>query len=417
MIATMQSASQYKSHLQDVVETGGYAEQEAAVNLPVDADIQDKLDELKSRIGAASLKTVVVIGMGGSALGTQAVYEALLPTGGAQLLVLNSLSQIALDRLVNHLTSFESKESFCVCMISKSGGTTETLANTDALVGKLSDHFGDVNDRLVVISDYESPLYEQAGERNIARLSIPEQVGGRFSVLSAVGLVPLSLSGVDVSDLLDGAGSVRELLTNNELTSDPMLAAAAIQKIHLDSGRRLHNTFVFSDRLESFGMWEQQLYAESLGKRKDKQGRSVFQGIVPLVSVGPRDLHSLLQLYMGGPRIIYTEFVSLVDGSSASDSDSASWIANELLEDAAGKSVSEIKRAIYAGVTGAYQEEGLPFSEFKLDSLNAYSLGQLLQFKMVVVMYLGVMFDINTFNQPGVERYKELTKQALTNSS
>ena len=161
----------------------------------------------------------------------------------------------------------------------------------------------------------------------------------------------------------------------------------------------IHDTFLFSLDLESLGKWYRQLMGESIGKEYDQQGNRVFIGITPTVSLGTIDLHSVAQLYLGGPKDKYTTFVTIENESEIITIPGTAVLMP-------GKNIKAVMDAFVEGTQRAYFNNGRPFSTITLPYKNAYYLGQYMQFKMVEMMYLGYLLQVNPFDQPNVELYK-----------
>jgi glucose-6-phosphate isomerase len=295
-----------------------------------------------------------------------------------------------------------------VSVISKSGGTTETVANFEMLMQALRQKCGDVTNRVVAITDEGSKLWEAAGAKNMARLAIPKPAGGRYSVLSPVGLLPLLSVGIDVEAVRRGASDILEQCFHGENSA---AESAAILAAQLVNGYHINDNFFFHPELESVGKWYRQLLGESVGKETSLSGETVHTGITPTVSLGSTDLHSVGQLYLGGPKDKLTTFVSTQ--KSAEISVPAERVLPELIPMINGKTATDIMRAILEGVKVAYQKADLPFMEIVLEDTAEHSLGAYLQFKMLEMMYLGQLLNVNSFDQPNVEMYKIETKKIL----
>jgi len=311
------------------------------------------------------------------------------------------------------LKELGSPDEFLINAISKSSHTTETAANLEACVYELKKTFGeDALRRIVVSTDEGSPLWNSAQKHGVTLFSIPKNVGGRYSVFSAVGLFPLAVAGIDISMLLRGARMGQKNSLKESLEENHALAGAAIIHEHYKKGIKIHNTFLFDPSLESAGKWYRQLMGESIGKERDIEGNVVSAGITPTVSIGSTDLHSMAQLYLGGPKDKLTFFVKVLSHKKDAK------IPDELMfseQDApiAGKTFDEIMDAIYGGVKSAYANSELPFAEVLLKELNEISMGFFLQVKMIEIMYLAKLLGINAFDQPNVEDYKKETKKLL----
>ncbi|MEK7151985.1 MAG: hypothetical protein AAB773_00980, partial [Patescibacteria group bacterium] len=382
--------------------------------------------ELMESVGAAlrdknttSLKYILVIGIGGSNLGTKAVYDALY--GRFDILEPSRMPKmIFLDTtdpgILLHLESFfdkeiTSEEEIVINVISKSGDTTETIVNAELVLGMLRKKFPGILDRLVVTTDFGSLLWKIAEAEDITRLSIPEKVGGRYSVLSAVGLFPLAKVGINVTALLDGARKMREKCLSLDIRENPAMVSAAVLFTNYHSGKTINDNFIFHSELESLGKWYRQLLGESIGKEHDRDGNVVRVGITPTVSIGSTDLHSVGQLYLGGPEDKITTFIF------AEFSKRGTVVTPEVfagvLGGISGKKPADVADAILKGVKIAYEKKGLPFMEALLPDITPASLGAFMQFKMMEMMYLGQLFNVNPFDQPNVELYKIETKNIL----
>jgi glucose-6-phosphate isomerase len=241
-------------------------------------------------------------------------------------------------------------------------------------------------------------------------LDIPAKVGGRYSVLSSVGLLPLASVGIDIAKLREGAQDMLgqcldESGDNVAAHSASVLAAGAKQ------GYIINDNFLFHPELESLGKWYRQLMGESIGKEQSLSGETVHAGITPTVSLGSTDLHSVGQLYLGGPKDKLTTFISSKTSQEVRVPQDRIFPA--LVPMISQKSAADIMGAILEGVKIAYQKADLPYMEVVLDAIDEHSLGAYLQFKMLEMMYLGQLLNVNSFDQPNVEAYKVETKRLL----
>jgi glucose-6-phosphate isomerase len=406
-------------HLKDVVAEGTYHDAEASINLPTDDRLTAEVLEMVAQKKTSSLRYVFVVGIGGSNLGTKAVYDALYgmhdiaAVNRPKLLFVDTVNAILLDALIQDIVpTLEGIEDFLLVTISKSGGTTETLANTEIIMHALTERFGGCLERVVVITDEGSDYWEVAGAKGIARLGIPKQVGGRYSVFSAVGLFPLALIGLDIHSFRHGASEMRAQCLTPELARNPAAQSSLVLLGALRHGKTVNDNFVFHSELESLGKWYRQLMGESIGKERNGAGEVVHAGITPTVSVGSTDLHSVGQLYLGGPRDKITTFIYSAD-TTVTLSVPAERIFPGIVEMISGTTTTDIMSAIFGGVKVAYRKNNLPFMEVELASITPYELGACMQFKMIEMMFLGALLDVNPFDQPNVESYKVETKQLL----
>lgn len=405
----VQKLEPYRQHLADIAKETNYSQPESSLQLPGDDKQLKEVQEAVERLRSATLQYVIIIGIGGSNLGTQAVYEAiagsmnLLVDRLPKLLFLDTVTDekmTAVTRVLEHLIS---KDDFLAIVISKSGTTTETIANMEVLWAFVSDHFGGASDRFVFLTGEGSTFGEAIKQRPIETLSIPPQVEGRFSVFCAVGLLPLALAGINIEELLEGARQAIVDGTSKNPSKNHSMMSACLTYLNLQAGRTIHNTFLFSPKFEGLGKWERQLMAESLGK----DGK----GITPIVSIGSTDLHSQAQLYFDGPDDKFTNLVFSFTG--AVHSVPTHLAIPGLVADIQNTSLEHIMQAIYGGVKTTYEKLMRPYVEIDLEVADARELGYYLQFRMLEVMYLGKLLDVNTFDQPAVEMYKSVTRELL----
>lgn len=406
----------YIRNLQTVVRENNYNYDESFINLLFDKALLEDILKLKNKEISNQLKYVIDIGIGGSNLGTKAIYDALYgyfdlvePRRFPKLIFVDTNDPAFLVRLQKFLKNeIKSSPEILVVVVSKSGTTTETIVNLEILMKS----FPWARERLVVISVPDSPLIKKAREKNLADFPIPKKIVGRFSVFSAVALFPLSVIGLEIQGLHEGAQSMCQQCLKEDIFKNPAALSSMIIYLHFRKGKKINDNFFFHPELESLGKWYRQLIAESLGKEKNLKGEVVNLGITPTVSIGSTDLHSMGQLYLGGPRDKLTTFIwgkHLEDAPRVPLSVSFKGI----LEGIEGKESTEIIRAILEGVKLAYQKKELPFTEVVLPDLSLYSLGEFMQFKMMEVLFLGKLLNVNVFDQPQVELYKKETQRIL----
>lgn len=399
----------YRERLARIVLQTEYQDPESSLALPTDEGLLSQVLDMAKQLRSATLQYVIVIGIGGSNLGAQAVYEAvagsmnLLVDRLPKLLFLDTVTDEKMTAVMRVLEQLSSREDFLVIAVTKSGTTTETIANTEVIWQFVEEQFGDARDRFVFITDEDSKLWRLAKEKKAQRLPVPQAVGGRFSVFSAVGLLPLALADIDVEELLAGARRAVADGVSADLKKNRSIVSACLTHIHAGLGRSIHNTFLFSPRFEGLGKWERQLIAESLGK----DGK----GITPIVSIGSTDLHSMAQLYWGGPDDKFTHLVSSFTGEVHAVPQHPALAG--LVANIHGASLESIMQAIYGGVKAAYAQKERPIVEIDLGKADARELGYYFQFRMLEVMYLGCLMDVNAFDQPAVEMYKEVTRSLL----
>ncbi len=349
-------------------------------------DVALKLPKKKGR------GSIVVVGIGGSNLGTLAVYQALRPK--KKMYFAETLDARRLDRILGAL---EHPATFFI--VSKSGTTTETAANAAVLLSKREK-----GDQVIAVTDQGSALWQWAQAHAFDTLAVPKNVGGRYSVFTAVGLAPLALAGVRIDKLLKGARDITARCLSYEIAQNPAAQSALAIWNHWKSGKTIHDTFLFEPDLEGLGKWYRQLTGESVGK--------MGKGITPTVSIGTTDLHSVAQLYFDGPKDKFTTFISAADHGKDFIVKSKEGI-DQLVPHVSGKRFSDILGAILAAVKSTYQKQNLPFASIELPEISEEAIGALLQMKMMEMMYLGKLMGVNPFDNPGVEAYKEETRSLL----
>lgn len=401
----------------------GYEDDRASINLPVDSATVQQVLDVVNRKKDLNPNYIVVVGIGGSNLGTIAVFEAILgkkhnlkhhwkkilfaDTVDSDLL--NDIKEIVEPVLKNN-------GNILLNVVSKSGSTTETIANFEVLLSLLQKYADKTQDFVVITTDHDSKLWHLAKEKGYDVLQIPKKVGGRFSVFSAVGLFPLALIGVDITRLLDGAKMMRSCCLSENIKDNPAARAAAISFFHYSNKKNIHDLFLFSDDLESVGKWYRQLFAESLGKEFNINDDRVFTGFTPTFSIGSTDLHSMAQLYLGGPFDKFTTFVHVENNKQKINLPKLKDY-DQLVSGIQGKNMKTIMNAIYEGVKTAFVKGNRPFVEVVLPDKSEESIGQFLQFQMMQTMLLGNLLEVNTFDQPNVESYKKETRSLLTSKS
>lgn len=421
---TAQTLKEYHEYLNTILAKNDYEVPECSVNLCIDQKLISAVKEVRSNKTSPQLKYILVVGIGGSNLGTKAVYDAIFGFTDAidnyrstRIIFLETVDPEYLRRLKNFL-EFEIKDpqEILINIISKSGSTTETIANAEIILAVLKEKFdsGKLKERIVVTTDEDSKLWKLATTKNIATLPMPEKVGGRYSVLSPVGLFPLLAGGIDVEALCEGAATMRKNCIENDLEENPAMLSAILLFLEYKIGKTINDNFFFVPHLESLGKWYRQLMGESIGKEKDLNGEVVHAGITPMVSLGSTDLHSVGQLYLGGPLDKFTTFtyVKNVEDPMPLPKD---FMISEPEIHLQNTSAFGIMSAIFEGTKMAYSKKKLPFAEIILSEISAFTLGEYLQFKMIEMMYLGKLMNVNTFDQPNVEDYKVETKKILMN--
>jgi len=368
-----------------------YSDSRSSINLPLDLPmLRGVKDMIKEKL---KLKPsyLIVVGIGGSNLGTIAIQEAVLGKLYNQLnpkikvLYADTVDSDSINSIIQLIKS--EKGNVLLNVISKSGTTAETVANFEVLLNTLKKYKKNFNKYVVAATDQGSRLWDLAIKNHFDVLEIPKKVGGRYSVFSPVGLFPLGMLGINLEKLLRGAEDMKHKCLSKSLNTNPAAISAALAYLNYKKGNNIQDLFLFSNDLESLGRWNRQLIGESLGKNK--------KGITPTVSIGSTDLHSVAQLYLGGPYDKFTTFVSI---------DKNHHPNNKL---------DRIMKAILAGTQKSFRKNKRPFTKITLPDKSEYSIGQFLQLKMIETIYLGSLMNVNPFDQPKVEDYKAETRKLL----
>lgn len=417
---TAETLQEYTVRLQEVAKKGTYEEAESSINLPADKSITEQSIALKTKLVPPAFKYFIDIGIGGSNLGAKAVYDALYgffdviqPDRFAKMIFADTNDPEFLHRLAEFLkTKIASLDEVIINIISKSGGTTETVSNFEIIFAALHEKFPDIAKRVVVTTDEGSKLWNTAKEKDLEILTLPKPVGGRYCVFSNVGLFPLACAGVDIQSLIAGARDMRDTCISSADTN-PAVLSASILYLHSKAGKNINDNFIFHGELESVGKWYRQLMGESIGKEHDLDGKVVNAGITPTVSIGSTDLHSMAQLYYGGPRDKITTFIS-TEKNREDATVPASQYLEGLVPTVSGKNASFIMHAIAQAVKISYTHQSMPFTEVIWEDVSPRAIGAFLQFKMIEMMYLAQLMNVNAFDQPHVEIYKVEMKKILS---
>ena len=360
------------------------------------------------------VRDVVVLGIGGSALGPIALRTALIgPSwnalsaanrdGRPRLHVLDNVDPVTMQSLLERL---ELGATLFV-VTSKSGGTAETMAQYLVVRGRLEAVGRPPRDHIIFITDPERGALRQiANQEKISALAVPPNVGGRFSVLSPVGLLPAALTGIDIEGLLRGAAEVRARCQSASWTENPAGAFAVLQwladtRFH----RRCHVFMPYTDGLRDLAAWFVQLWAESLGKLRP-DGTHV--GPTPVAALGATDQHSQVQLFMEGPNDKTVTFVTV--GERRADLDIPPQHRDlPDLSYLGGHSLGELLSVEQRATAGALAARGRLNMTLSLERLDAEHVGGLIMLLELATAYAGELYGVNAFDQPGVELGKRFT--------
>jgi glucose-6-phosphate isomerase len=385
--------------------------------LPSDKALIDQVDQYVAK-ARGKYDDVVILGIGGSALGPIALRTALRPSGWnmldakarggfPRLHVLDNVDPDTIAALLGRLNF--ARTLFIVT--SKSGGTAETMSQFLIVHDRLMTAKLDLSDHLVFITDPKQGALRPLAQRlRVPALDIPPNIGGRFSVLTPVGTLPAALIGIDHKALLAGAGAMAKRCQSDELTKNPAGIYAMLQWLADTQLRKSIAVFMpYSDPLRDFAAWFVQLWAESLGKKR-KDGTSV--GSTPLAALGATDQHAQVQLFMEGPADKTVTFVRV--GERGTDVRIPAGFADvKELGYLSGHSLGELIDIEQRATAGALARRGRPNMTIALDRVDAADVGELMMFLEIATAYAGQLYEIDAFNQPGVELGKQFAYALL----
>ena len=397
-------AHSYTEKIAKLLKKNDYTHPEASLVIAGDTKYQNAIAKVLKPF--KGVKHVVLVGIGGSSLGTEAVYHALAWKTSPQLTVLDQIERESLERLEALVKGIDNPCDIVLVVVSKSGTTTETMLNAVKAIEIGEKKFGkEFNKRTIFIGNADTPFLKIGKKKKILCFTLPDIIGGRYSVFTAVGMVPLTLLGIDTVSLREGA---RALFEKKEMAA----VEKAVVTLAQETERGVHtvNFFSFNERLEFCGYWYRQLLAESIGKRMTTKGTTFSHQLLPVVTTSA-DLHSMAQLYLGGYKYTYTHFVDY-DDKHPYHLLSSHWLL-EHVPFLSGKKADVVKTAIKNGVLHAYDDQKLPYRHSELPKCSAYEIGFLLSSLMCEVMCLAHVLNVNAFDQPSVELYKRHTRKML----
>jgi glucose-6-phosphate isomerase len=403
------------------LEAAGNAVEQAPLGfrkLPYNTKLADEVVVMASEIQERA-DNFVVVGIGGSALGNIALHSALNhpeynhlirpPRRGPRLFVPDNVDP---DR-INALLDAVDLDDTVFNVITKSGGTAETMSEFLVFREALIRKFGAEKhiEHIIITTDPEKgELREIVKKFGYANLPIPPDVGGRFSVLSAVGLLSAAVTGIDIHALLKGAAEMDALCKESKkLWENPALTGAALHYL-MDKakGKNVQVMMPYSHALRDVADWFRQLWAESLGKRVDRAGKTVHVGQTPEKAVGATDQHSVMQLYIEGPFDKVVTFLTVDEFNTTCEIPHA-FPEYEAVKYLGGHTMNELINAEQKATELALTQSGKPNCAIRLKEVDERAVGALLYLLEMQTAYAGELYNINAFDQPGVELGKNFT--------
>jgi glucose-6-phosphate isomerase len=386
-------------------------------DLPYRAENVKRVRELVAEV-REGCENLVVLGIGGSALGNIALQTALNPymhnidnaqRGGPRLFVFDNVDPAQFGSFLDWVSDKLDKTIFNV--ISKSGRTAETATQFLVVRKLLLDTLGEEGYRKRVIATTdakEGTLRQITNEAGLRCLEVPAGVGGRFSVLSDVGLFSACVCGVDIEELLAGAADMDRRVSEADFYRNPAAINAAISWHFYNNGKRNSVMMPYSHALKDLADWYRQLWAESLGKKTDLEGNTVNIGPTPIKALGTTDQHSQVQLYREGPNDKLFTFLEARDPGRQVTIGPAPDSAPELGY-LAGKDMGQLLNAEKSATEYALLQDKRPCLTVLFEEVNEYTVGQFIYLFEVTTSIAGALFNINTYDQPAVELGKEAT--------
>lgn len=374
------------------------------VDLPVNYDKEEfsRIKEAVKQVQSHS-DVLVVIGIGGSYLGARSAIEMLTPAFKKDseypeiIFAGNHLSSSYLQSLIDYLAD----KDYSVNVISKSGTTTEPAVAFRIFKKLLEEKYGkeEAVKRIFATTDQaKGALKQLATNEGYETFVVPDDVGGRFSVLTAVGLLPIAVAGIDIDAMMGGAAKAREELSSDDLSSNIAYQYASIRNILYNKGYTTEMLINYEPSLQYFNEWWKQLFGESEGKD--------LKGIYPSSANFTTDLHSLGQYVQEGRRFLIETVLKVENPEhditieeDADDLDGLNYLA--------GKTVDEVNTKAFEGTLLAHTDGGVPNMVVKLPRLDAETYGYVVYFFELAVAMSGYQLGVNPFNQPGVEAYKQ----------
>ena len=335
-------------------------------------------------------KTIVIIGMGGSILGSEAIYCFLKKKIKKNLIFLDNID----NEKLNKLKIYKDLKKILFIVISKSGSTIETISNTLAL-GIIKKN----SKNIIIISEKDNnPLYLLSKKMNLHHIEYKNYIGGRYSVLSEVGMVPALLMGLNVTRFKKNFFTGETLINNKFLKKNSITLANLLERSRYKNIVLLN----YTPNLDKFLYWLQQLIAESLGKKG--------KGFLPSISLAPKDHHSLLQLYLDGPK---DKLFYIFSSENTNDKKIKLKNFDKKLNYLNNKSLSKIKIAQKNAFIQVLKKNKIPFREFEIKDYSEEILGELFSYFILETVIIGKLAKINPFDQPAVEQVKINTKKLL----
>lgn len=374
-------------------------------------DLPDNYDEVElNEIKSASEKirqesdVLIVAGIGGSYLGAEAIIDALQKRNDKLEIIFlgNSISERDLEDTIEYIKD----KDYSLNVISKSGTTLETALAFRVLKNEMIKKYKEEYiDRIYITTDKEKgALKEFANANNLKTFIVPDNIGGRYSVLTPVGLLPIACAGIDIDKLINGSKKAKNDFNDIDVLNNPAIKYAVLRNIlYFEKKYVVENIVNYEPRCEGINNWFVQLFGESEGK----DGK----GLYPTSTIFTRDLHSLGQFIQDGPKMLFETIIYFNKTGNIKVLEDKEDLDN--LNYLTGKSIAEINKIAMMGTIKAHVDGGVPNILIEMEKLDEENLGYLIYFFMLSCAYSARILDVDPFNQPGVEAYKKNVFQLL----
>ncbi len=378
---------QYEEKIQEIKKI---MEKKEAMLDWMDVESTIKEEEIKDILSTSKeirkkADVFLVIGIGGSYLGAYSFIKAFssyFEKENCEVLFAGySLSSFYLKDLFHYLKD----KDVVVNFISKSGGTLEPNLVFDQVLSFLQEKYEDITDRVIITTDKESKLMQYAKDHKFKTYEVPRNIGGRYSVFTTVGLLPISVAGIDIQEILKGLKDGKEEI-------EKAYEYASIRDILYKNGKKVESFGVYEEKLLPFTEWLKQLFGETQGK----DGK----GLLPTSTLNTRDLHSLGQFYQEGSKILFETNIKIEE-------------TKKIEIEKYHLTLDSLNSKAVSNVALAHKNGGVYSNIITLDKLTVYDLTKLMYFFMVSAAVGGYLLKVNPFDQPGVEEYKKLLKESI----
>lgn len=348
-----------------------------------------------------SKKVFVQIGIGGSHLGPEMLFQTFSANSNRRFIFINNIDSEEIFNQLKNLTP----DDCLFYVVSKSGTTAETLAALTIVIkwGKFNSN--ELKNHIVFCTDpVVGDLRKFSKDYEISTLDVPPEVGGRFSILTPVGILPAIFCGANVEEIFEGAQLLKKEILEDKTENNLLLKAGHFIFDQYTKNKNETVIMPYSSKMKYFSFWFTQLWAESLGKKRNLKDEKVYSGLTPIPAYGATDQHSQIQLFMEGPLNKVMIFIDVAKRKN--DYDLSNDFTYESLKKFKGLTLNELLKAEFQGTLKAFSEAKRPYLHLTIDECNEQFIGQLILFFECLTAFVGQLMQVNPFDQPGVEAGK-----------